>query len=47
MKWIKLFILSLVLLFLAACTTTQQAPIVKTDVVRVYPDLPPLEELPP
>jgi len=34
-------------LLISACTTTQQAPIVKTEVIRVYPELPAIEPLSP
>jgi len=34
-------------ILLSACAATSEPPIVKTDVVRVYPELPDIEPLPP
>ncbi|MCB1936131.1 MAG: hypothetical protein KDF59_09330 [Nitrosomonas sp.] len=46
MKLNRMYLVVLGVLF-SGCTTPSQVPIVKTDVVRVYPDLPDIEPLPP
>lgn len=46
MKLVRIFPL-IAGVFIAACGTTQQVPIVKTEIIRVYPDFPAIEPLPP